>query len=285
MVEGHAKEDAEILFFTVATGFYENYILSYVFFARVHNPSAKFEICVKDVEAYENRAKRALEYLRLKTEIEIREIPKFDKEPLIDNSYRFIINPITKCAYTYIGDIDIAVLENVWQAHRHILSNNKTYSNMIRPGTKMLTGLHLTISASQYPLPEIDDLIEVTYSDEELLYAIVERQGRLQEEDNHPYRPTLGIHISLNRIPFAGDRPGYDLTDSYLNKLHRVVSNLEFAELFAKSDEESRAVLKTIVMLAEWNLVRGSIAVPEWKSFATKLSDIGEESWKKSINT
>lgn len=79
---------------------------------------------------------------------------------------------------------------------------NMFYSNRIRPeNNKKLTGLHFIEYDAYYPL-ELQGL-DLGMNDEELLYAIMFRKYPDKINESYTYRPSPGVHLSLNRPPVS----------------------------------------------------------------------------------
>jgi hypothetical protein len=263
----------EVCFFTVGTHFYQNFVPAYVWFAQESNPGAACEIVVDDLPLFELRHGPALELLRERGEVVMRGIPPLRRAPQMDNTYRFILDPLTKREFTYIGDIDILMLENAADAHRQVFEAGYSYSNIVRPQSQKLSGLHFTRTADQYPLPQMSPLIKKFPNDEDLLYALIESQGRLFRDERFAvFRPTLGIHLSLNRLPFNSPaRPGYELTSSYLTTLKKMVNSADFANLYAVCSDDARGPLKTAIGLSEMWSAMGSTPIPDWQAYVRDI--------------
>ena len=210
----------DILFFTSATGFWENFVVPYVYFAERHNPGSKYEFIVDNRESFLAGNDRSLKWLSR----------TFGAEPVIrtkntqglriknDNTLRFIEQPSQTATYIYIGDVDIIVLDGIMARHKPVFDAGLPYSNVVRKGTRRLPGLHLAKYDLHYPLPPFEDILDKTHSDEEILYRIVERKGLLYDDTLHQSlnvgRPIHGLHVSMNRLPFSSGtgRVGWGLS-------------------------------------------------------------------------
>ena len=218
-----------------------------------------------NIQDFQSKHSRSIDWLtkNLHAPILLRSKDEVNLKPKMDNSIRFCINPVTTSEYVYIGDIDIMILEDILKVHAPIFGHGLTYSNVIRTGTKKLTGLHLTKSSSQYPLGPIDDLVEKIGNDEELLYAIMERKGLLYSNDvSQPLnigRPIHGIHLSLNRLPFSfhNERVGWGLTYDWLEKFKLIAITSEFKDFFETLYPGSQQILINLVYLSEGAYVCG----------------------------
>lgn len=129
-----------------------------------------------------------------------------DGKETIINTARFITTPLIKDDYVYIGDIDIICLEeNIADIHvKHMEENNMVYDNIVRSGTKRMSGLHFSKYNSYYPLPDLNG-INLLKNDEEVLRDIVARKIG---EDNINYKTQFrsqhGIHASKQRPEVGG---------------------------------------------------------------------------------
>lgn len=254
-----------LLFFTCATGFYSNFVAPYIYFAAKNNPSSAFEFILSDVDKFIQKHHKALEWLKtnLDLKIELRSVNEQKIKPKIDNSIRFVMEPRLRAEYVYIGDVDIMILEDILSIHSPIFSAGLPYSNVVRTGTKRLTGLHLCKSSLHYPLGDINDLVDTIINDEELLYSIVERKGQLGSEDIRNKlnvgRPIHGIHLSLNRLPFSfhTERVGWGLTHKWLQDFKQTAKSDEFKDFFHNLYQGSQSILINLVYLSEGNEVVG----------------------------
>lgn len=225
-----------LLFFTCATGYYSNFVIPYVYFAALHNPGAKFEFIVNDADALRAKHAGALAWLEthLDAVVVLRDRPATKAK--MENSLRFIVEPLTKADLVYIGDVDIMILEPVREKHRKVFDAGLPYSNVVRDGTKRLSGLHFTRYDTYYPLPEIDDLVANTVNDEELLYKIVERKGALFDQASNVRnlvgRPIHGIHMSMNRFPFSAhaERVSWGMRYQDAKNMETILQSAQFQE-------------------------------------------------------
>ena len=113
------------------------------------------------------------------------------------NSIRFISQPTIKNKYVYITDIDIFIfVENFYLNLIDDMKKRKSpYSNVVRPNTTRLTGLHFIEYDAYYPIPKQKNYL---INDEMLLYNIVQSKG-IKIDKTSNYRPVFGIHASPNR--------------------------------------------------------------------------------------
>jgi hypothetical protein len=191
----------------------------------------------------------------------------------MDHTYRFILEPLTVREFTYIGDVDILMLENALEAHLDVFEAGHSYSNIVRPQSQRLSGLHFTKSADQYPLPNMSSLVKKFPIDEDLLYALVAQQGRLFHDKRFSeYRPTLGIHLSLSRLPFNSPaRPGYELSSNYLTKMRDIVNGDDFGSFYSVCNDDARAPLKTAIALSEMWSGMGATPILDWQEYVRSI--------------
>lgn len=247
-----------ILFFTCATGYYENFVIPYIYFAELHNPGAKFEFIVNDSERFLEKHRESLHWLKVHRSVTpvIRSIPEMNAKPRMDNSIRFITTPHQIADQVYIGDVDIMIFDDIRKWHQPVFDAGLPYSNIVRTNTRRLTGLHYTTYEGYYPLPSIDDLIANTPNDEELLYKIVERKGSLYETSRYNQlvrgRPVHGLHMSLNRFPFSAhaERVSWGMSYAHLEQCNNVLNSNEFGDFFSAMSNGPRQILVNLIYLS-----------------------------------
>lgn len=100
--------------------------------------------------------------------------------------------------------MDILILDkNLHEAHIHnIKENNLDYSNILRRNKSepRLTGLHFIEYDKMYPLNNVPTLENI--NDEAYLYLLMDQKGYKLPEEQLTFRPTHGIHCSLNQPIF-----------------------------------------------------------------------------------
>ena len=135
-------------------------------------------------------------------------------------SPRFLETPLLESEYTYVGDIDIIILEgDVTEQHvAHMAQTGLPYSNRLRPNTPRLTGLHFTRTDAHYPLVVPSDW-NMMKNDEELLYRLVRAKGLPLPAATDTFRPSHGIHLSVKRTPTRapGAGPHWPTTPDWVN--------------------------------------------------------------------
>lgn len=185
-------------FFTSANQAYEMYVLPYILSALIHNDDARVEICLEDSNRFKDtNAQGVDELLRHFGEERLLVRDVVSRKGVSPNSVRFLETPEVMTEFTYIGDIDILVLEPVSQKHiDRMVSAKLPYSNVLRTGKRAMSGLHFTRSDAYYPVSPPAD-VDLN-RDEELLYALVTSRGAAPPPREWD-RPVHGYHLSPNR--------------------------------------------------------------------------------------
>lgn len=196
-------------FFTCCNKKYEYFIPIFVHSILYHN-DVDIEICVEDINSIDKGTTNIIEYIKSiypKSVVKIRNgnfgFINIDnkKYKVIPNVVRFIETPTVKNDYVYICDIDIITLQkDIQQIHVNNMNLlNSNYSNIVRPHSTKLTGLHFSKWDSYYPIPDYSDIIKsgIFSLDEHFLYKIVEKKNTILV--NATFRPVHGIHASENR--------------------------------------------------------------------------------------
>lgn len=178
------------------------FALPYATSALFSNREATVEVCVENLDRFDEKfpnSRAALKRL-FNDRALIREADFGRCSPSV---LRFIEEPQIKADYTYIGDADILVLEDVLPLHRaNMATTGLPYSNIVRPNTRKMTGLHFTRSDAYYPvvIPDVD--LHNT-NDEDLLYMMVVEKSHILPPEGANFRPLHGYHLSLRRLPTA----------------------------------------------------------------------------------
>jgi len=252
------RETNQLLFYTCATKFYENFVTPYIFFAATHNSGSSFEFVVDDIAKFRDRHQRTLDWLTVnfRTVVHLQDKHTLVNHPHMENSIRFVIEPQLKAEFIYIGDVDIMIMEDITSWHRPIFDSGLPYSNIVRDGTKRLSGLHFAHYASHFPLPDIADLIKSEKNDEELLYKIVERKGLLYNNERYysikKSRPIHGLHMSLNRLPISyhKERVGWGMSYEHLERAECIFDSDVFKDFFSTLYAGSAQILTNLIYLS-----------------------------------
>lgn len=115
------------------------------------------------------------------------------------DSVRWLVEPIIKNEYIFIGDIDIIYLvDNYYDNYLiDMLNRSSCYSNIVRPNSTRLSGVHFSKWYCLYPiiLPKKFDFM---MHNEKLILQRLKLLGvNIDYQTN--YRPIFGIHMSVNR--------------------------------------------------------------------------------------
>lgn len=205
---------------TTCNKIYEKYIPLFALSHLFNNNDAVVEIGIED--DLEEKTIKCVEIINqhYDNRLFIRKIP-FNKYPgLAIGAVRFINQPEHISKYVYITDIDIICLDKeIADIHaKQMMKTGLPYCNMVRIGTRKLTGLHFSKWDSIYPLPDIDKLIADGHRrdesrilcDEILLHEIVANKCEINY--SLKYRPVHGIHISQQRQPLPTESvPGWEI--------------------------------------------------------------------------
>lgn len=240
-----------IHFFTAATGKYNMFVLPYIASVQWSNPSASIEILTDKPRKYE-------ECEMMLKNVTIRNIPD-EFKPWIRNkqksqAIRFLTYPDVRKDYTYIGDVDIIVLEDILQQHVDNMKKiRKPYSNIVRPNSQRLTGLHFVDTDKWYgklrrwPTWKLMEVLEnKTKSDEQTLYWITRRLFGVPDA-SATFRPVHGIHTSLNRnIDPKNDIPGWGAHPQWLEKYKELRESEEWKTFYPYFDHKYTQILKQI---------------------------------------
>lgn len=186
--------------FTSANKLYEMFVLPYALGGLIHNDDARVEVCLEDPGAFESTNREAIGTLEAGVGADrflVRGIEA--AEGVSPNSVRFLETPRVATDFTYIGDIDVLILEAVSPLHRKRMAElDLPYSNVLRDGKQALSGLHWTRTDAYYPV-RVPQGINLN-RDEELLYHLVKGRG-LRLPPPGLSRPMHGYHLSPNRAP------------------------------------------------------------------------------------
>ena len=253
-------DSRQLLFFTGATKFFHNFIPLYFLFGSLEHPGASFEFLVDDMPRILALHRECLDRISSLTDSSyyLHDVNTYScrPRPLMQNSYRFLLQPFLRAEFVYIGDIDIIITENIISKHMQYFSSDLPYYNFVRPGTKRLSGLHLARYEHLYPLDEaVWD--HAGLNDEEILYKSYEMRNALCEEALAPLlqdigRPNCGIHMSTNRLPFSmsQEQPGWGIYARALKKIDRVFADPEVRSVVGFMYQGSRMILMNLIVIA-----------------------------------
>lgn len=210
-----------LTFFTSASGFHRNFVCPYAIFVLSHNAGVFVEIAVDNLRSFEEENSATLDYVEKNWpgQFFLREEIFQDYPPAMR---RFLIEPSRRRDYVYIGDVDIFVLEDIRPFHLATMNRlGLHHSNVVRPKSRRLTGLHFSQWELMYPVrpPRIRPFgLNRSSADERHLYERVRSKSELPPR-GHQARPIHGFHMSPHRIPYSSE--GWELDNSELvDKFH-----------------------------------------------------------------
>jgi hypothetical protein len=251
------------VFFTAVSERYEHFIAPYISSCLIADDAAQCEILVEASAAFEARYAGSLQVLRhhFPGRWVIRPMDRRYWWPANAEMWcaqRFLNPPSVELAYTYIGDVDVLVLDgDIEQVHiRHCEQLRLPYSNVIRPGSQRLSGLHFVRTRPYFDV--IDEafiaglLIRISphfksLSNEAMLYQMMEQTFGLPKHSDPEvlqFRPTHGFHLSKNRQPMG--TPGWGIIRSRIDKYDKLKRDGRWCDLVASTDARYRALLTTL---------------------------------------
>lgn len=269
-------------FFTACNAPYWPFVVPYATAVLIHNDDSMVEICVEDASLFQREHGRSLQLVSeaFPDRVLIRE---GSFKGTIPNSVRFLETPLTRTEFTYIGDVDILILDNdITSVHAaHMGRTGLPYSNCVRSGTRRLTGLHFTRTDAHYPLRVPSDL-DLKGNDEELLFRLVVEKGLVLPDPLEAFRPVHGIHLSLARAPCPSPngRPHWGLTAHYARRYRDLWSNPVWAEVVPLLHPSFRWLL--LVLEAALQAKNPDIEIYRWretKNLWKTFSDMPRGSW------
>lgn len=220
------------------------FVFPFIWFAKETNPNASFEFHITDANALLDALfKNGLSYIRSKCENRISIVP--NKTQIKPQYYRFLVDPINfMTEYTYIGDIDILICENVLASHMNrVQRQDFIYDNEIRFKQNRLTGLHLVRNDKWYPLTKSARQLyynskNLNINDEVMLYDICNKSNiKMYPETLDGVlknRPIHGQHLSLSRRPFTQSSSMPCVVDARFKDIFlKTISSNEFQTLLS----------------------------------------------------
>lgn len=197
------EKKEELLFYTCVNKRYYPFAIIYPIFALAFNDNSLVEIGVEDYDYFYSIYRDIIEYYKIKynDKIFFHNTKFYDK--IMPNSIRFITKPHYKTKYVYIGDVDILILEDIFNFHINNIKKNKLdFSNHRRINTNNLTGLHFIEYDKMYPIAIPKNIDIYMVSDEELLYHMMLYRGYKITDITDANRPIHGYHCSyFSRLP------------------------------------------------------------------------------------
>lgn len=195
-------EKADLLFYTCANQKYFEFAILYPLFVLQRNPEAVVEIGICNLKKFKKKYAHLIDFYNKAYPKKIL-FSSIYAGNILPNSIRFLTQPHLKSRYVYIGDVDILILENILASHLdNIAKHNLDFSNICRPGTRKLSGLHFIEYDKMYPVKIPFGINLHKKNDEDLLYLLMKNKGlRIPDEQKCTYRPTHGLHVSYFSRP------------------------------------------------------------------------------------
>ena len=238
---------------------FEDFIIPFIFFSLFSSENAKCEIVVNRKEYIKENQEALNELVKVMGyRFKIRE-EKLNQKADVS---RFLLQPTTKCDYTYISDIDILITENsIEKYYNKIFSTIKLpYSNVKRGDGPLLTGT-FCVDTEKYYTQNMKSLMNSfnnknlqNQRDECVLFDIVSKVHGLpttsMNQDMQKYRPIHGIHTSLNRPPKAPDYqpdfPSGGLTKLKIEQYNKITLSEQFKAVYPFFTDRYKNILNKI---------------------------------------
>lgn len=191
-----------LTFLYTVFGAHKQFVLPFIWFANKYNPLSRFEIHFVN-DTITNNLKNGLDILK-DSGIDVAFIE--DKSSLYTSmNYRWILEPKEKTPYTYIGDIDIMICEDICPFHINKMKEEKTIiDNVLRNNKKQMSGLQFVSTNEYYGATKKSRSLkrnrEAILDNENFLLNIL-KESKIKIP-SHDIRPIHGQHVSLNRRPF-----------------------------------------------------------------------------------
>jgi len=196
-------QKSALLFYTYADSKYHPFAALYPLFALTSNPDSIVEICLSSPAEFVREYSQLIEFYHKNYPGRVLYSYIIEHSGILPHSLRFIVQPQSYARYVYIGDVDTLLLESdILRNHLiKIKMNSLDFSNVVRPGTKRLTGLHFIAYDKMFPARIESDINISTANDEELLYMLMDAKGFKMPSCSLAARPVHGIHISFFSRP------------------------------------------------------------------------------------
>jgi len=243
----------DLVIYTTANRPYEPFILPYVASCLEFNPGAYVEVGVEDAERFRGENYQAFEllYVRYGASMDVTNANFSRGAP---HSARFLNESVTQRKFTYIGDIDILILEEIAPKHiENMQALNLPYSNILRRNRKALSGLHFTKTDAFYPIQLSDHgLINL---DEQMLYQMVKDKGLGLPDETSSFRPLHGFHMSLNRRPYCSQGLFWGLDGNAVKPYLKFTQSDFWKEIFNYFDPSYKALFIALDFVLELRYV------------------------------
>ncbi|WP_146205793.1 methyltransferase domain-containing protein [Azospirillum sp. TSH58] len=261
------RTERTTLFFSAVNRAYDHFVVPWAFSILYHHDDALVEVCVQGLQNFIVRNDEAIKTLHNIFGTDRLVIREGNFANIIPNTVRFVEVPISNAHYVYIGDIDIFILEsNIPEKHLSMMEQTKLpYSNIVRPNSTLMTGLHFSRFDAYYPLPDISDIPLDSTIDENVLYEIVRRKVGALPSPGASFRPVHGIHMSPNRpnLEEKPGLPGWGITPEYISRWLDVTSSEEWLALWPFLSPSFKSVHNRLLNYCLMHQTTGDAATPE----------------------
>ena len=274
---------------TVATKDYELFVPMFVFSALRSNRGADVVIGVEDCVSFCETHAHWISFVQKQLQGTLTVVDR-DFRHQLPGAVRFLRYPHTNNPYIYFCDVDFFIYESILEQNLGALDSlGLPFNNVVRPGTKRLTGLHFTKTNGLWP-----SLSNATTpdswsqkNDEEILYELVAPtldSGTLESRLGLGSRPLPGVHLSLfSRFPakyqdeISGlDIPGWSIADNDDgNRLREAVADPVFLEFKALLNGEFELIGNIVTAFASF--LTASSRHPTLFAFAPMFSGLSRQ--------
>lgn len=253
-----STSDLQTLFFTYANARYEHYVLPYIYSVLFHNSDAAVEVCLDSTDSFLERNRTGLEVLERcfgAGRIRLRDTIFAKAKVVRPQSVRNVETPTLMLPYTYIGDIDILILEGGITAkhkanmERIGLPYSNTYRRVEEGGRDLLSGLHFTRTDAYYPQIDVSDLDLKQIGNQDLIYKLAVGKVGKAPPKTAKYRPWHGFHVSERLNFYMRDPAGrqYGLNDVKMCEAYRRMrSTSGWRQLYSSFSPEYKAIVDLI---------------------------------------
>jgi len=237
------------LFLTCANEPYYHFVVPFLFSIFKTQEDSFVEIFLNDKTQFTKDYKKSLNFIQQNISENFK-LTEVDFGDAIPNTVRFIHEPVTKAKFVYISDIDIFFTDkNITDIHLKLMSETgQDFSNIVRPNTTKLTGLHFTKWDSYYPLPMQRDATLDKINDEMALYLLVtQKTGKEPRKDLDigKFRPVHGIHCSPNRT-IDSKKISWGINEYRIKRWKELTGSQEWKDLLVLLDPKYQNIVRQI---------------------------------------
>lgn len=193
----------KLLVYTCANENYFPFAILYPLFVLQTNKDVAVEIVIENYKKFMADYGYLVDWYNKKYPDAVYFHPFEEKYKCRFGTTRFIIQPLWRGKYIYIGDVDIMITQEIAQQHiNNIKKYNLDFSNIKRKGKNKLSGLHFIEYDKMYPIKIHRGLNLMKMWDEEVLYVMMKnKMYKIPDENICTFRPILGMHFSYYSRP------------------------------------------------------------------------------------